>query len=94
MLDVKKLIAKLLGAIQSTNSSISSINTNITNIKAKTDKLSLGTNFLIAINASNNPYMRWTNGSKLYQVIFHGSGIRYQTSTNGGSTWTDVWNNH
>jgi hypothetical protein len=62
--------------------------------RSVTDKISLSVNMTFAINANGNPYMRWTNGNNIYQIILSSSGISYQISTNGGTSWTDVWSNH
>ena len=62
--------------------------------RSVTDKFSVSTNMTFAINANGNPYMRWTDGNNLYQFILTSSGINYQTSTNGGTSWTGVWSNH
>lgn len=52
------------------------------------------TNVTFAINTNGNPYIRWADGNTYYQIVIQNSGIMYQKSTNGGSSWTTVWSNH
>lgn len=43
------------------------------------------------VSASNYPYIRWTNGASLYQILAMGDCFRYQESVDSGSSWHTVY---
>lgn len=96
--DITALSTKVGSAVLTTTApdcsgAINELNSNLSGVKAKTDKLNISNQFFgVNVNNSDVTLQFRVSATELFAVIFYDTNsIVYAHSIDNGATWTNVW---